>query len=104
MAPEPPAPRGDSLCSAPGLGWLRSARGRGRGCWRASPASARAPAAKGPRCAPSRAAAAATATTAGPEGGRRAREPQPKRLAPPDFLAAAAAASSFLQRPGACGC
>lgn len=52
-------------CAAPGLGSARRSGWRARGCWRASPASARAPAGKGPGCAPSRAAAA---ITAGPRG------------------------------------
>ena len=65
--------------AAPRLCWFCSARGRARGCWRASPASARALAGEGPGCAPSRAAAAAT--TAGPRGGGRPRTPAPRAAA-----------------------
>lgn len=58
--------------AARGLGWLRSARGRPRGCWRAALASARSPAREGPGCAPSRAAASAGARGRGPAAQRAA--------------------------------
>lgn len=83
-APEPPAPRGDSQCSAPRPDSQAPLGARaGRGCWRAPPASARAPAGEGPGCAPSRAAAAApTAGARGRGPPRRARRPRPRQPQP----------------------
>lgn len=85
VAPEPPAPHGDSQSSAPRPDSAGSARrAGGRGCWRASSASARAPAGEGPACAPRSAAAATAAGTGGrgPAAPRRARRLRPATLNP----------------------
>lgn len=98
VAPEPPAPRGDSQRSAPRPDSAGSARRAG------GPEDAgglpRPPPALPPGRAPS--APLAAPPPRGREGGVRPRsEPQPRRRAPPDFPAPAAA---FLLRPGARGC
>lgn len=70
VAPEPLAPRADSVQrAAPGSAGSARCAG-GRGCWRASPACTRAAAAEGPGCAPSRAAATAGARGRNPAAPR----------------------------------
>lgn len=80
----------DSQCSAPRPDSVGSARRAGiRGCWRASPVSARAPAGEGPGCASSQ--DAAPETTAGARGRGPATprtpagEPQLSRGGHPEF-------------------